>query len=390
MTAADVLVIGGGVIGASVTYYLTRAGLQVTLCDRGDIASGTSSACEGQMLAVDKRPGYDLDLALTSQKLLSEISGEFESVLQYQQTGSLLAVEEEDLHAAREFVTRRKQAGLRVDLLDAQTLRSRVPALAEDIAAGIWCPSDATLNPMALAYGMTVTAQESGARVLPYTEVLSIKKDAGGAAVGVSTSDGDLTADRVVCAAGVWTPGILQTVGVDVPIRPRKGHVLVAQRGSSPYQGAVQEFGYQKTILGMKRGRVPSALKEYGIAFVYEYTRDGNFLVGASRQFAGFSREVDPDVVRWLARRAIRFVPGLSDINVIRIYTGFRPHTPDHRPIVSRVPGVPGLFIAAGHEGAGVGLAAVTGRLTADLVCGRAPVIDPEPLQLGRFTEGGD
>ena len=122
----------------------------------------------------------------------------------------------------------------------------------------------------------------------------------------------------------------------------------------------------------------------YRIAFVYESTPAGNFLVASSREFIGMSADSD----RLVARRALRFLPGIAGVNVIRTYTGFRPWTADGRAIISGVQEVPGLYVAAGHEGDGICLAAVTGHLVTDLVTERDPVVDPSPLSLDRFNPG--
>jgi sarcosine oxidase subunit beta len=143
------------------------------------------------------------------------------------------------------------------------------------------------------------------------------------------------------------------------------------------------EFGYLMSKFGRPR-KAPDDAERHGVALVYEPTASGNFLLGSSREFRGFDTDPDPVVNAAIIRRALRFYPGMRDATMIRSYAGLRPWTPDHFPVVSSVPSLPGLFVAAGHEGDGIGLAAVTGELTAALVLGRPAPIDPAPLRIDR------
>ncbi|MCK9906080.1 FAD-binding oxidoreductase, partial [Frankia sp. Cpl3] len=129
--------------------------------------------------------------------------------------------------------------------------------------------------------------------------------------------------------------------------------------------------------------------EKYGVALVFEPTESQNFLIGSSRQFVGFDTKVDLDVVRCIARRAVRFYPKIGDFNLIRSYCGLRPWTKDHLPIVSHVERLPGYYIAAGHEGDGISLAAVTGKLVQELLMElEVTIIPTEPLRYDRFGSG--
>ena len=136
---------------------------------------------------------------------------------------------------------------------------------------------------------------------------------------------------------------------------------------------------------GYKRP-VSEAIERNGVAFVFEPTASNNFLIGSSRRFAGEDISSDIEVMQAIAERAIRFFPIIADIKVIRAYTGVRPFTPDHMPIVSATP-VPGFYIAAGHEGDGIGLSPITGKMIADMIAGNELIMDISPLRYSRFTE---
>jgi sarcosine oxidase subunit beta len=137
---------------------------------------------------------------------------------------------------------------------------------------------------------------------------------------------------------------------------------------------------------GEKRDVEPD-METYGVAMVYEPTEHGNFLIGSSREFVGFDTRSDLQVLRLMAKRALRFFPAIKNINVIRSYAGLRPWTPDHFPIVSPVPSMPGLYIAAGHEGDGIGLAPITGKVITEMIVGKSTSVPVEPLRFDRFKQ---
>lgn len=388
MAAVRAIVVGGGVIGSACAFYLTRAGARVTLVEAGALGSGTSSRCDGNVLAIDKNPGYDARMTLLSQALLHELSAVLGD-MEYRRPGSYLVCDGDDeVEPARRWVEDNRASGLWLSFLDRAALHARLPDLAEDVPAGLYCASDATLNPLLYVARLAAWAREQGAAVRPLTRVERVRVE-DGRAVGVELAGGErLAADAVVVAAGVWTPALLEPLGLALPIRPRKGTLLVSARGPRFGDVKVMEFGYLMNKFGQGRRATPE-MERYGVALVYEPTTSGNFLLGSTREFAGEDTTVSVDVARAIARRALRFYPGMARATMIRAYAGLRPWTPDHLPAVSAAPGLPGLFVAAGHEGDGIGLSAVTGALIADLVLERPPCLDPGPLDLARFAGGG-
>lgn len=387
--SSDVIVVGCGVIGSAVAYYLSKAGLSVTVVERGDAASGTSSACDGNVLVTDKMPGFDSQMTFESQKLYDTLEHELGYDFEYRRLGSTLAVEDEAQEpVARDWARRQSEAGVPMRYLEGKTVHEDEPRLARDIIGLVECMSDSSLDPMAVVFGFTEAAKRMGAVVKLHTEVRSVLRGTSGEVTGVDTSDGPLHAPRVVLAAGVWTPMVAATVGVEVPVVPRKGHILVAERTQQVGRRKMMEFGYLMAKFGSKEKRkVEPDMEQYGIAFVFEPTPHGNFLIGSSREFVGFDTTCNPRVLELLARRAIRFYPCIRDVNVVRSYAGLRPWTPDHLPIVSPVDEVPGLFVTCGHEGDGIGLAPITGLITAQALTGQATTIPMEPLSIKRFRE---
>ena len=382
----DVLIIGGGIIGSAIAYYVSKCGREVTLLERGELASGTSSRCDGNILAIDKDPGFDSQMSLESQKLVDQLAKELRHSFEYRAPGSILVCEsEEEMIAAEKWVKRQKDAGLPFRMLDRQDIRQESPYFADDLLGGLECATDSTVNPYLLSFSLLDEAKRQGTDVHLHTEVSSIQKDGTGVFV-VETNKGTFTANKVVNAAGVWSPLIGEMLDVKIPIQPRKGHIIVASRQEPVGTRKVMEFGYLISKFGGKR-HVDEETEKYGVALVFEPTESQNFLIGSSRQFVGFQTKVDTSVIKCIAKRAIRFYPKMADMLLIRTYAGLRPWTADHLPIISHVEEVPGFYIAAGHEGDGISLAAITGKLIAEMIEEKKTTVPIESLSHNRFRE---
>ncbi|WP_054950603.1 NAD(P)/FAD-dependent oxidoreductase [Numidum massiliense] len=381
---AEVAVIGGGIVGCAIAYYVSKAGVDCMLIEKNDVASGTSSRCDGNITIVDKDPGYDSKMSLVSQQLTVELAKELDIPFEYRVLGSILVCDNDDeLEAAAEWVNIQNNAGLTFKLLDRSDIRQESPYFADDIPGGLECETDSLINPYLFCYSLIDKAKQYGLRLHTFAEVTSLtKKDD----FAIETTKGTFTAKKVVNASGVWAPYIGKMLGLDIPIVPRKGHIMVGSRQKPVMMRNVMEFGYLMNKFQRERIADPETLA-HGVALVLEPTESQNFLIGSSRQFVGYDRRVDIDVVRTMAKRALRFFPKMDDFNIIRTYTGFRPWTKDHLPIVSAVEQVPGFYIAAGHEGDGISLATVTGKLIEALICEKEPIIPPDPLRYGRFAQ---
>ncbi|OOR18509.1 NAD(P)/FAD-dependent oxidoreductase [Bacillus cereus] len=386
MRHCDVLIIGGGIIGCSIAYYTSKYGRDVTIIEKGEFVSGTSSRCDGNILAIDKDPGFDSQMSLVSQKLVTELSEELEHSFEYRAPGSILVCEsDEEMEAAQQWVNRQKEAGLPFRMLDRQDIKEESPFFADDLLGGLECATDSTVNPYLLAFSLLAESKKFGTKTFNHTEVKEMKIDIDGSFI-VETTNGTFTAKQVVNAAGVWAPKIGQMLDVNIPIEPRKGHIIVASRQQHVGCRKVMEFGYLISKFGGKR-KVDALTEKYGVALVFEPTESQNFLIGSSREFVGFHTRINNEVIKCIANRAIRFYPKMADMMVIRSYAGLRPWTEDHLPIISGVEHIPNYFIAAGHEGDGISLAAVTGKVIEELLNDKETIIPIEQLRLSRFTE---
>jgi glycine/D-amino acid oxidase-like deaminating enzyme len=381
---AEVAVIGGGIIGCAIAYYVSKSGMDCMLIEKHDVASGTSSHCDGNVTIVDKDPGFDSQMSLVSQNLMVDLAKELDMPFEYRALGSILVCENDaEMEAAEEWVDIQKKAGLKFNLLDRSDIRQESPYFADDIPGGLECETDSLINPYLFCYALIDKATQYGLKVHTFSEVTSISKKED---FWIETTKGPFTAKKVVNAAGVWAPFIGKMLDVEIPIVPRKGHIMVGARQKPVMMRNVMEFGYLMNKFQRERIADPETL-EHGVALVLEPTENQNFLLGSSRQFVGFDGSVDMRVVKTMAKRALRFFPKMDDFNIIRTYTGFRPWTKDHLPIVSAVEKVPGFYIAAGHEGDGISLAVVTGKIIEALIGEQDTVIPVDRLRYDRFYE---
>ncbi|MEU3097876.1 FAD-binding oxidoreductase [Streptomyces sp. NPDC006967] len=371
----DVVVVGAGMAGAACALYAARAGLDVTVVDRGSVAGGTTGAGEGNLLVSDKAPGPELELALLSHRLWAQEAQELSQMVEYEAKGGLVVAEtSEALGGLRTFADAQRTAGVTADPVPAERLHDLEPRLAPGLAGGVHYPQDAQVMP-ALAAAHLLRA--SGARLLTGREVTGVLRTPAGAVRGVRTDRGDLHAPAVVNAAGPWGGELAGLAGVFLPVLPRRGFVLVTEPLPPRIRHKVYAADYVADVAGDS-----AAL---GTSPVVEGTAAGPVLIGASRERVGFDRSLSLPAVRALAAGATRLFPFLSGVRALRTYAGFRPYLSDHLPAVGPDPRAPGLFHACGHEGAGIGLATGTGLLIAQALTGRTPELDLAPFRPDRF-----
>jgi glycine/D-amino acid oxidase-like deaminating enzyme len=375
---ADVVVIGGGIVGTATAYYLSKFGVKVRLLDRGSIASGASGSGEGNLILSNKHPGPEMELGKLALQTWADLAEELPMDFEYERKGSILFT---DTEAGAIAVTERvkivKAEGIEGHLLARQQIRECEPYLAEDVAGVALFPGDAQVQPMLACWAMADAARANGAAIETHTEVVGFERDVSGAVTSVLTNKGKSVTRTVVTAAGPWSPSIGQMVGVDIPVKPRRGHVVVTEPAPKIVYHKMLEATYLQTI--------DTTVDDLQVSSVVEDTRSGTILLGSSREFVGFDPNPRLDAIQRIVQRAIRFFPVLSKLHAIRAYTGFRPYTPDHKPILGPCESVPGFYLATGHEGGGICLGPITGKLMAQLLTGRVLDLPLEPYALKRF-----
>jgi glycine/D-amino acid oxidase-like deaminating enzyme len=378
---ADVVVIGGGVIGSSVAYHLSKRRVEVLLVEKNGLVSGTSGACDGLVYLQSKRPGAHLKLAMESKKRLDSLQEDLDIDIEYRSRGGMVVVEtQEELEAMRLFVEEQKETGLEVTLLDRKEARELEPSLSEGILACTYSPLDGQVNPIALALAFLQGAKAKGAKIYPHTGVTGFSRK-NHHIVGVKTNRGNVETRVVVNAAGVHATEIGKMIDVEIPIRPRRGQILVTEALPPLLTRGLLSAKY----LAAKYNPCLAETGELGISI--EQTKNGGFLLGSTREFVGFDRRTTWSAMKGIALQTSRIIPALRGLRVIRTFAGLRPSTPDGLPIVGPVPNVEGFFMAAGHEGDGIALSPITGQIIAEWIAEGSPSMDLSGFSLERFSE---
>lgn len=388
MSSYDIAVIGAGVIGCSVAYNLQKAGYEVVLIDAGDFASGTSSHCDSVALICDKEPGIDTAQGYMSIQAFLDLEKELGYNIDFHQRGCLYIFEQDsEYEAGKIYVDRQVADGYDMKLLDSKEVYDYEPYLRKGLVGGLWSSVDCTLNPYMLCFALVKKGQEIGMKTMSYAPVTDIRLDEKGAVKSVVTDKGEVNVKMVVNCAGCWAPEIGRMVGIDIPIAPRKGICMISERGNPVVHQKVQEFGYMMSKFDDFKfeNTASERCKRLNVAMVIEPTDANNFILGGNRNFTGFDIRTDIEVMQAVAERGVHFFPILKEINCIRTYCGIRPFVPDHLPIVSPVDEIPGYYIAAGHEGDGISLSAITGRLVTQMIKGEKTDIDIAPMNFNRF-----
>ncbi len=376
MSAPDVVVVGAGLVGACTALELVRAGLRVTVVERGGLASGTTAHGEGNILVSDKPPGPELDLALDSLRRWHRLADELDDFEFDPKGGLAVATTDDSVRPLLDLAERQRAVGIRADVADGPALRELEPHLSPALQVGVHYPQDAQVQPVLAASAALHAAVRRGATFLPHTAVTALERGAGDRLVGVRTTAGRLTPRWVVDAAGPWAADVAALAGVALPVRPRRGHILVTEPVGRLVRHKVYAADYVATLTADTAAAQVSP--------VVEGTRGGTVLLGSSREFVGFDAGTDTALVRRIAGACVAMFPVLEHVSLLRTYVGLRPWVPDHLPIIGHDPRVPGLLHATGHEGAGICLAPGTAALVAALVTGRAPALDPTPFGLDR------
>ncbi len=370
MSRPDVLVVGGGVIGSAVAWSLARRGAQVTLVERDEIAAHASGAAAGMLSPiVEGEPGSAFRLwALRALERFPALCAEVEEssgVDPEWVPSGLLRVALDAAEAERLRARAAAESANEVGWLAPDEACAAAPGLSPTCAGALWSPREGHVRSPLLTRAYARAAAARGARVERGTEVTRVRLDASGRrAIGVRTSEGDVDAGQVVLCTGCWTPAALAPLAAApaLPIEPVRGQI-VSLDAPSPAFAPIVWAG--DTYLVPKR--------------------DGSLVVGATEERVGFDCRVTAEGVRELLAAATALVPSLGRTSFRSAWAGLRPATPDGLPFVGPVPGVEGLWLAAGHHRNGVLLSPVTGELVADAVEGKGLPPDAAAFSPTRF-----
>jgi glycine/D-amino acid oxidase-like deaminating enzyme len=367
-TSYDVIIAGGGIVGACCALACAQAGLKTALVERDFLGSGATAAGMGHIVVMDDS---EAQFALTrrSQQLWQSLSPSLPPAAEYQTPGTLwVAADDEELAEAT-----RKQAWLTARnvparLLSAYGLAALEPNLRPHLAGALLVEQDAVLYPPVAALHLAREAQNLGATLLIGRTVTQMSH-------GEATLDDGtiLRAPRLVNALGAESPRL--TPGI--PIKKRKGHLAITDRYPAFVRHQLVELGYLKSA---------HSLTADSVAFNVQPRQTGQVLIGSSRQYGNENPAVDQPLLTSMLDRATHYMPELASLHILRVWTGFRAATPDKLPLIGPLDNDPTLWLATGHEGLGITTAPATAELLAAHFTGAPSAIPAQPYLPARFT----
>jgi len=365
------VIVGGGCMGASVAYHLTRRGVaDIVLVERERMLGAGSTGRNAGGVRHQFSNAENIRLSIESIRAIEHFADEVGYAVDFHQDGYLFLLSApSSVEVFRKNVALQRSLGIEVDWLDAADAARLAPGLdASGVLAATFCGRDGIADPNGVTMGFAKAAQAAGAAIERDTEVTGIRVD-GGRVRGVDTSRGRIDAPIVVNAAGPHARQVGRLAGVDVPVDPYRRHIFIAAGVAAP----------------------PTHLMVIDFDTTFYYHREGAgilFGMGDRDETPTFDMTVQWDFLPHVIDVAVRRLPALAGASIARAWAGLYEMTPDHNPIVGPVPEVRGLFTIAGFSGHGFQHSPAAGRILADLVTGRDPQFDVAPFALERFAAG--
>ena len=369
----DIIIVGAGIVGAACAAECAQAGLKVLVLDRGPVGGGTTGAGMGHIVVMDDS---DSQFALTSHSrdLWRELADELPANVEYDRCGTLwLAADPEEMAEVLRKQQYYGERGIRVEVLDEDDVGEAEPNLRPGMAGALRVPDDAVLYPPCAAFFLLERAKKKGAKVRTGAAVEKLLPEGG-----VLMAEGSkIAAGRSINATGPWSP----TLSSGLPVRKRKGHLVITDRHPGFVRHQIVELGYLKSAHGTNKDSV---------AFNIQPRKTGQMLIGSSRQFDAEDTGVEQPILEQMLNRAFEYLPGLPRLSATRVWTGHRAATPDKLPIIGASPENDRIWLATGHEGLGITTSLATGSLVADLLLGRPTQIPAAAYSPLRFTTNGN
>ncbi len=368
---AEIVIVGGGVMGASIAYHLAARGQKgvVLLEKESFFGLGATGRCAGGV-RYQFATEINIRLSLESLPMLERFPEEIGYPIDYRKIGYLFVLtNEQDVAAFRDVVALQHRLGVETEWWDGDAVRERLPMMNwDDALAATFNPKDGLVDPNGVVMGYTQRARQLGAKTLTDVEVTGIRVE-GGRVVGVETNRGTIAAPVVVNAAGPWAGLVGKMAGVDVPIQPiRRQWLTTTPLELSPDFPFVIDFAQS----------------------LYFHPEGEGLLTGMSNpnEKPGFNQNVDPEWELVHMEAAIARFPALERAGVVSRVAGLYEVTPDAHPIFGKTP-VEGFYLCAGFSGHGFMHGPIAGKLTAEIILdGKATTVDVSSLDLARFAEG--
>jgi len=365
---AELVVVGGGGTGTSIAFHLAEAGVDVCLLERDALSSGSTSRAAGGIRTQFSDP-LNVAIGLRSVEAFSRFAERPGGEIDFNQVGYLFLLDRpEDVVAFEEGVAVQNELGVPSRVVEpAEAARLSPLAGLEGVLAATFCPLDGHASPEAVAQGYAAGARAHGAKVLTGRGATAIETG-NGTITGVVTEAGTIETGAVVLAAGVWSPSLARTAGVDLPVEPVFREVVTT--------APVDDLP----------GSIPLTV-DFTTGFYFHREGPGLLIGMADRnQQPGFDAPTDPDWLEHVTEVAARRAPAFLDMGIAHGWKGYYEVSPDHNGLVGEAPGVQRLLYATGFSGHGFMQAPAIGEIVRDLYLGREPFVDVTPLAAERFA----
>lgn len=376
MHTAEVVIVGGGIVGSSIAYHLTAAGCKDVLVIERETAQGKGSTGKsmGGVRAQFSTP-VNIQMSLYSIPFYASFDERLGNPAGYRPQGYLFcATHEKHLAYLKTNYQKQVAMGLKdVRLILADEIRGMFPQLrSDDIVGGSFCSTDGFVDPYSAMTGFMTWAADHGAKIWKNAHVIGVERDGKGVA-GVETTRGAVSTRKVVNAAGAWAAAVGKMSGVDLPVEPLRRMLVPTE----PFD----EFPHSAPmIIDMSTG---FHFRPEALGFLLAWNDP--------EETPGYKMDFEPGFIEKILTRAADRVPVFENlaVNPKRAWAGLYEMTPDHHPILGEAPGVPGFFLANGFSGHGVMHAPATGKILSDLILsGKTDLVDASLLGLSRFAEG--
>ena len=366
----DVIIIGGGVIGAACTYFLTGRGAKVLLLERSHLGAGASgtTAAIVSISGSSGTPEPLRPLNVEGYNLILEIAQGFDRPIEIIHGGALYAaMNDQEALEIRPFFDEIRQMGIDCKLLNAAEARQFEPLLCPEVRAALHNPASYHVNPFRLVQGYLGVALRQGGRVEYGVDVKDLKMR-DGRIEQIVTNKGEYHADWVVVAGGAFTPQILSSLDLQIPIVPARGQVILTEACQRMTDHVIMFLNH----------------------LYIRQTASGNFYLGSHTEFVGFENRITLEKISAFTQAFTRAVPMISRLRALRFFAGFRPICNDNLPVIGPVPGCPQLLIASGHGRAGMRFSASTGKAVSEMIMDGRTEHPMEAFSPGRFAKNAD
>ncbi|HEX6247363.1 MAG TPA: FAD-binding oxidoreductase [Nocardioidaceae bacterium] len=367
--AADVVIVGGGVIGLSTAYHLARDGVErVVLLERDAFGAGSTCKAAGGVRA-NFSDEVNVALGLRSLETFETFSAEFDQEIDLHQPGYLFLIDsEDDLQVFRASSELHRRMGVESHLVGPDEAKRLSPLISTDgLLGALYTPRDGHCTPESVVLGYTRAARRAGVTLVSGCEVTGIDID-GSRILGVRTPAGSVATEHVVCAAGAWSRRIGAMVGVDLPVDPLRRQIVCTEPIVDLPADLPFTIDFATSMYFHREGQgLLLGMPEPEDSWSFDLTRTTGWL---------------DDLAEAMARRT----PSLGDVGLAHGWAGLYEMTPDHNAVIGRSSQVPGFWYATGFSGHGFLMGPAVGEVMRDLYLGRTPFVDVSGLSAERFT----